>query len=63
MRRRILSSVRQDETSEELAGSGGTARLVIMTHRTTEGRLRAADGDLQGLKCIRGGSIRLPVAD
>lgn len=58
-----ISSVRQDETPEDDAAGHGTARLVIMTHRTTEGRLRAADGDLQQLKCIRGTSIRLPVAD
>lgn len=55
-----ISSVRQDETPEE---DGGTARLVIMTHRTTEGQLQASDAELQKLDCIRGDMIRLPVAD
>ncbi|MEZ6125228.1 MAG: homoserine dehydrogenase [Planctomycetaceae bacterium] len=57
-----ISSVRQDETSQ--TGNGhNTARLVIMTHRTTEGRLRAADAQLAELTCLRGPGIRLPVAD
>ncbi|MEQ9406859.1 MAG: homoserine dehydrogenase [Fuerstiella sp.] len=58
-----ISSVRQDETPEEDVAGNGIARLVIMTHRTTEGRLRAADQALAELSCIRGVSIRLPVAD
>lgn len=56
-----ISSVRQDETPEDQAD--GDARLVIMTHRTTEGRFRAADAELSKLACIRGTSIRLPVAE
>lgn len=56
-----ISSVRQDETPEDT--ENGAARLVIMTHRTTEGRLRATDAELSQLKCIRGTNIRLPVAD
>lgn len=56
-----ISSVRQDETPEDRAD--GDARLVIMTHRTTEGRFRAADAELKKLACIRGASIRLPVAE
>ena len=55
-----ISSVRQDESSES---SSGTARLVIMTHHTTEGSLRGADAELKKLACIQGQSIRLPVAD
>jgi homoserine dehydrogenase len=58
-----ISSVRQDETPESETTSDGSARLVIMTHRTTEGRLRAADQALSELNCIRGQSIRLPIAD
>ena len=58
-----ISSVRQDETPEEPAADNSSARLVIMTHRTTEGRLRAADVQLSQLTCIRGDRIRLPVAD
>lgn len=57
-----ISSVRQDETHDS-NGEPGAARLVIMTHRTTEGSLIAADSELNQLSCIRGNSIRLPVAD
>lgn len=54
-----ISSVRQDEPQS------GTdfARLVIMTHDTTEGRMREADADLEALSSIRGDSLRLPVID
>jgi hypothetical protein len=34
-----------------------------MTHRTNEGRFRAADAELEKLACLRGTSIRLPVAE
>lgn len=57
-----ISSVRQDET-EEIDDESGVARLVIMTHRTTEGRLRAADGEIAELSSIRDARIRMPVAD
>ncbi|MCA9050547.1 MAG: homoserine dehydrogenase [Planctomycetaceae bacterium] len=56
-----ISSVRQDETPED--PGRGTARLVIMTHRTTEGQLRAAGESIRTLSCIQGTSISLPVAD
>jgi len=39
------------------------ARLVIMTHRTTEGRLRIADREIAALSSIRGDRIRMPIAD
>lgn len=55
-----ISSVRQDETAED---NSGVARLVIMTHRTTEGRLRAADAAISALESVRGQRIRMPVAD
>lgn len=58
-----ISSVRQDETPDDVDESEGVARLVIMTHRTTEGRLRAADAEIAGLPCMRGPGIRLPMAD
>ncbi len=57
-----ISSVRQDETAD-LADSSGVARLVIMTHRTTEGRLRIADREIAALTSIRGDRIRMPIAD
>ncbi len=55
-----ISSVRQDETADD---NSGVARLVIMTHRTTEGRLRAADAAISKLESVRGQRIRMPVAD
>lgn len=58
-----ISSVRQDETPEEDQAGAGLASLIIMTHRTTEGRLRAADAELSRLGCIHGSRIRLPMAD
>lgn len=57
-----ISSVRQDET-EDVADESGVARLVIMTHRTTEGRLRAADTAIASLTSLRGNRIRMPIAD
>ncbi len=60
-----IGSVRQDETAEtaETADTPGIARLVILTHRTTEGQLRAADAEISQLNCLRGTRIRLPLAD
>lgn len=57
-----ISSVRQDET-EDVDDESGVARLVIITHRTTEGRLRAADRDIAALGSVRGARIRMPIAD
>ena len=53
-----ISSIRQDETSDD----DETARLVIMTHHTTEGQLRSVDAMLDKLGSIRNQSLRLPVA-
>ncbi len=58
-----ISSVHQEETSDDSAARNGSARLVIMTHRTTEGNLRAADEELGQLSSIQGTRIRMPVAD
>jgi len=57
-----ISSVRQDET-EDVDDESGVARLVIITHRTTEGRLRAADARIAELSSIRDARIRMPIAD
>ena len=57
-----ISSVRQDET-DDIDDDSGVARLVIMTHRTTEGRLRTADREIAALSSIRGDRIRMPIAD
>ncbi|MEZ6057863.1 MAG: homoserine dehydrogenase [Planctomycetaceae bacterium] len=37
--------------------------LVIMTHRTTEGQVRAARRELDSLRCLREPRITMPVAD
>jgi homoserine dehydrogenase len=57
-----ISSVRQDETAD-VDDESGVARLVIMTHRTTEGRLREADAAIAALSSLRGSRIRMPIAD
>lgn len=57
-----LSSVRQDPSKTETANGQQTARLVMMTHETSEGQLRKATAELQALGCIRGEGIQLPVA-
>ena len=57
-----ISSVRQDETAD-VDDESGVARLVIMTHRTTEGRLREADAAIATLSSLRGSRIRMPIAD
>lgn len=56
------------ETRVEAGGPGEAAGpavvpLVIMTHRTAEGKLRAADRELDELSALRSPRIRMPVAD
>ncbi len=65
-----LASVIQHESPEQSAaaaaatGGGVTiVPLVIMTHRTTEGRIRAAEAEFRRLSCVRSPHIRMPVAD
>ena len=57
-----ISSVRQDETEDSADGTG-VARLVILTHRASEGRLQAADNEIDCLDSLRGPRIRMPIAD
>jgi len=57
-----ISSLHQDEPVSDAAGDP-TARLVIMTHRADEGRMRLADSELDQLECVRGKCLRLPVAE
>ncbi len=57
-----ISSLHQDEPVDDAAGDP-IARLVIMTHRADEGRMRQADVELDQLTCVRGNSLRLPVAE
>ncbi len=66
-----LASIIQHEAPEveESAESAAAATsrpivpLVVMTHRTTEGRLRKADTELDRLASLRSPRVRLPVAD
>lgn len=57
-----LSSVRQDPGHLTDSDQKLSARLVMMTHETTEGQLRKATSELQSLGCIQGNGIQLPVA-
>lgn len=57
-----ISSLLQEETTTS-DSPDNTARLVIMTHRVSEGRMRAADSELEALSCVRGHCLRLPVAE
>lgn len=60
-----LASVMQRETPETPGSetSRSSVPLVIMTHRTTEGRLRSAEKELAPLNVISAPHIRMPVAD
>jgi len=57
-----LASIIQHEAPE--AGSDESiVPLVVMTHRTTYGRLSAADRELDRLDSLRTPRVRMPVAD
>lgn len=59
-----LASVIQHESAErDASGTTAAVPLVIMTHRTTEGRMRAAEDQLAQLTSVRKPLIRMPVAD
>ncbi len=57
-----IASVIQHEAPENHTQEN-IVPLVIMTHRTTEGRLRAAEEKLARLTCLRPPHVRMPVAD
>ncbi len=62
-----LASIIQHEAPDlgdaETNGPHPIVPLVVMTHRTTEGRLRAAEAELAGLSALRTPWVRMPVAD
>ena len=59
-----LASVMQHERPEQDGSASVTpVPLVIMTHRTTEGRMRAAEAAIAKLGCVRTPHIRMPVAN
>jgi homoserine dehydrogenase len=57
-----LASIIQHEAPESEAGES-IVPLVVMTHRTTYGRLLAADAELDQLDSLRSPRVRMPVAD
>ncbi|MEX1230184.1 MAG: homoserine dehydrogenase [Planctomycetaceae bacterium] len=61
-----LASVIQHEApelDEGHASSESIVPLVVMTHRTTAGRLQAADRELEQLSALRQPRVYMPVAD
>lgn len=58
-----IATVIQHEAPEPDKQPDATVPLVFMTHRTTEGRVRAAEAEFQDLGCLRPPMVRLPVAD
>ena len=48
---------------EESENGAEIVPLVIMTHRTTEGRLRASEAEFAKLPAVQGRYVRMPVAD
>ena len=61
-----IASVIQHEAPEHDEAASGrrpVVPLVIMTHLTTEGRMRAADRELAGLSSLQPKRVRMPVAD
>ncbi len=58
-----LASIIQHEAPEEQTDDEVVVPLVAMTHRTTYGRLLAADRELDRLDSLRGPRVQMPVAD
>ena len=48
-----ISSLLQDE-SRTATAQDQAARLIIMTHRVSEGQMRSADAELDALSCVQG---------
>lgn len=59
----IASVIQHEAPESDSPQPVPTVPLVIMTHRTTEGRFRAADRDLDRLPSLRRPRIRMRVAD
>ncbi|HEY2413094.1 MAG TPA: homoserine dehydrogenase [Pirellulaceae bacterium] len=56
-----IASVIQHEPSGD--GTGRVVPLVIMTQQAKEGAAQAAVAEMDGLKCVRPGSVRMRVLD
>lgn len=59
----IASLVQHEAPEVDQAEDYPIVPLVIMTHRTTEGRFQAASRELDQLTCIRAPFVRMPVND
>lgn len=63
-----LASIIQHEAPEVVEPSGNDEAhpivpLVVMTHRASEGQMRAAEAELRKLSALRAPWVRMPVAD
>ena len=58
-----IASIIQHESPETSAEAETVVPVVIMTHRTTEGRIRAAEIDFAGLDSVRPPLVRMSVAE
>jgi len=58
-----IASVVQHESAEVENGADVTVPVFIMTHRTTEGHMRAAERELNGLDSLRSPCVRMRIAD
>ncbi|MBC8290634.1 MAG: homoserine dehydrogenase, partial [Planctomycetes bacterium] len=61
----VATIVQHEAPEVEASESNGAdlVPLVIMTHRTTEGRLRASEAEFEKLSTVQGRYVRMPVAD
>ncbi|WP_339728660.1 homoserine dehydrogenase [uncultured Gimesia sp.] len=59
----IASLVQHEAPEADQTEDYSIVPLVIMTHRTTEGRFQAASRELDQLTCIRAPFVRMPVND
>ena len=58
-----IATIIQHEAPEPDRQPDATVPLIFMTHRTTEGKVRAAEAEFETLSCLRPPLVRLPVAD
>ncbi len=59
----IASVIQHEAPDPDASAAISIVPLVIMTHRTTEGQVRAANRELAGLDCIRTPRVCMPVSD
>jgi len=61
----VATIIQHESPEAELPESNGAmlVPVVIMTHRTTEGRLRASESEFEKLSTVQSRYVRMPVAD